>query len=131
GHRVVRALRQAALEGLALAGKALTIEGWIVVGTRARAVQPEGGLVRIHERHALGRGITASLAIFAACEGLDAGQEFSRYEFGGLAQSFAVGRKGRMHVESVTATRARRVGTGKRGIAVTDIDDARQISPDH
>ena len=86
--------------------------------------------MRIDERHALGRGITARLAVFAACQRLDAGQKFSRHELRGLAQPFAVGREGRMHVEAVASARAGRVGAGERGIAVAHVDDARQISAD-
>ena len=88
----------------------------------------KGRLVILDEGHAVGRGIAASLAVFAARERLDSGQEPVRDEIHGLAQPFAIDRERRMHVEAVASAGAGRVGAGKRGIAVAHVNDARQIS---
>src|SRR5262249_58615285 len=75
GNRIGRALRQTALEGLALARKAFAIESGIVVGARARAVGSKSRLVGVHKGHALGRRVAAAPAVFAARQRPDLGQK--------------------------------------------------------
>src|SRR2546430_9049608 len=123
-----RALRQAALEGFALARKAFAIESGIVVAARARAMRGKSRLVRVDKGHALARGIAA--ALLAARQRPDPGQKLLRHEVHRLTQALAVDGEGRVHVEAIASARARRVGAGKRGVAVAHVADARQISTD-
>ncbi len=128
GHWIGRALRQAALEGLALARKAFAIESGIVVAARARAMRGKSRLVGVDKGHALARGIAA--ALLAARQRPDPGQKLLRHEVHRLTQPLAVDGEGRVHVEAVASARTGRVGAGKRGVAVAHVDDARQISTD-
>src|SRR5919201_394643 len=100
----------------------------VVSGACAGAMRGKGRLVILDEGHAVGRGIATSLAIFAARERLDGGQEPVRDEIHGLAQPFAIDRERRMHVETVASAGAGRVGAGKPGVAVGHVHDAREIS---
>src|SRR5207302_4682484 len=128
GHWIGRALRQAALEGLALARKAFAIESGIVVAARARAMRGKSRLVRVDKGHALARGIAA--ALLAARQRPDPGQKLLRHEVHRLTQPLAVDGEGRVHVEAVASARTGRVEVSKRGVAVAHVDDAREISTD-
>src|SRR5215472_15447021 len=101
GHRIRRALRQAALEGLALAGKAFAIESGIVIGARACAMRGKSRLVSVDEGHALGRGIAA--ALLAARERPDLGQKLLRHEVHRLTRPLAIDGEGGMHVEAIAS----------------------------
>src|SRR5207237_10705105 len=82
----------------------------------------------VHKLPALGRRTSASPAVFAARERLNAGQKLLRHEGHGLTQPLAIHREGRMYVEAVASARAGRLGARKGGIAVGDVNDSRQIS---
>ena len=121
GHRVGRAFRQAALEGLALAAKSIPgrkRDRRRRARTRRARQTPPGGRRRKSCARLQDRGSTCRLRSVASA--LMLGQKALRDEVHGLAQPLAVGAERRMHVEAVASAGAGRVGGGKRRDCRTD-----------
>src|SRR5687768_15880126 len=119
--RVCR-LDELALEALSRGRETLPVKNRIAVRARAKTMGLEGGLVGIHEGHAVRKRLTTEGAAFAGRQRFDFRKKFFGEQIRYPAQPGAVRIEGGMHVEAVAPARAGCAVRRKREMAVSDED---------